>query len=99
MVHTSVVWICRELSTQTDMLRAQSSVLFHRLEVVHVFLCISMMVLMFAYPKHRDIRTMADQFEHHNLGDYDVVRSTQFADEMTRGVNDASILVFTCISQ
>ena len=39
---------------------------------------------------------MADQYEHVNLGDFDVVRSTQFVDDMTRGVHVSShmFLVF-----
>jgi hypothetical protein len=41
--------------------------------------------------------TMADQYEPVNLGDYDVVRSTQFADEHSRGVHDSSQLFFTFI--
>ena len=31
--------------------------------------------------------SMEDQYESVNLADYDVVRSTQFADEMSRGVH------------
>jgi hypothetical protein len=40
---------------------------------------------------------MADQYEHVNHVDYDVVRSTQFPDDVTRGVHDSTQLVFTFI--
>ena len=42
--------------------------------------------------------TMADQYEHVNLGDFDVVRSTQFVEDLGRGVHDLT-LKFCCIYQ
>ena len=38
--------------------------------------------------------TMADQYENVNPGDFDVVRSTQFVDDMARGVHIPFILDF-----
>lgn len=37
---------------------------------------------------------MASQYDNVNLGDYDVVRSTQFVDDLTRGVHVFGIFVF-----
>ena len=34
--------------------------------------------------------TMADQYEHVNLGEFNVVRSTQFVEDFARGVHDVT---------
>ena len=36
--------------------------------------------------------SMEDQYEAVNLGDYDVVRSTQFAEDLSRGVHVSMIM-------
>ena len=41
--------------------------------------------------------TMANQYENVNLGDFDVVRSTQCVDDLTRGVHVSGILVLKFI--